>query len=105
MPSVLVSSVTESAPGTRVVRVLPEVSGLDKVFDYEVPARWAGTVAPGSLVRIDLHHRRVAGWVVDADVEAPPGVTLRAVSKISSRGPSAVVIDLARWAAHRAWNR
>jgi primosomal protein N' (replication factor Y) len=85
----------------RTVRVLPEVSGLDKVFDYEVPARWAEAVAPGTLVRVDLHNRRVAGWVVEVDVEPPVGVTLRQVSKVSSVGPSAEVIDLARWAAHR----
>ena len=84
-----------------MVRVVPDVSGIDKTFDYTVPARWAGTVSVGSLVRIELNGRRVAGWVVAVDVEAPPGVTLRPLAKVSSVGPSAEVIDLARWAAHR----
>ncbi len=84
-----------------MVRVVPDVSGIDKMFDYTVPARWAGTVAVGSLVRIELNGRRVAGWVVAVDVDAPPGVALRPLAKVSSVGPSAEVIDLARWAAHR----
>ncbi len=88
-----------SAP--RVVRVLPEVSGLNKTFDYLVPAPWAGTVAPGDLVRVDLHGRRIAGWVIDVDVEPPEGVELRTISKWSSVGPDRDLIDLARWAAHR----
>lgn len=71
------------------------------MFDYTVPARWAGTVDVGSLVRIELNGRRVAGWVVAVDVEAPPGVQLRPLAKVSSVGPSAEVVELARWAAHR----
>jgi len=91
----------EPPPSERVVRVVPDVSGIDKMFDYTVPARWAGTVDVGSLVRIELNGRRVAGWVVAVDVEAPPGVALRPLAKVSSVGPSAEVIDIARWAAHR----
>ncbi len=85
----------------RVVRVLPEISGLDKTFDYTVPARWADTVAPGDLVRVDLLGRRVAGWITEVDVEPPAGVTLLAITRWSSVGPPAEIIDLARWAAHR----
>ncbi len=88
-------------PGERVIRVLPDVSGLDKEFDYLVPARLADQVTLGSLVRIELHGRRVAGWVVAIDIEPAPGVSLRAVSKVSSVGPPADVIDLGRWAADR----
>lgn len=71
------------------------------MFDYTVPARWAGTVDVGSLVRIELNGRRVAGWVVAVDVDAPPGVVLRSLTKVSSVGPSAEVVELARWAARR----
>lgn len=96
------TSLIPAAPLTeRVVRVVPDVSGIDKMFDYTVPARWAGTVDVGSLVRIELNGRRVAGWVVAVDVDAPIGVTLRPLSKVSSVGPSEEVIDVARWAAHR----
>lgn len=85
----------------RVVRVLPDVSGLDKEFDYLVPSRWAEDVALGSMVRVELHGRRIAGWVVAIDVEPPPGVALREVVKISSLGPSGEILGLTAWAAHR----
>jgi primosomal protein N' (replication factor Y) len=81
----------------RVVRVVPDVSGIDKAFDYTAD----GPVGIGSLVRIDLNGRRVGGWVTDIDVEPPTGVRLRPIAKVSSIGPSAEVVDLARWAAHR----
>jgi primosomal protein N' (replication factor Y) len=84
-----------------VVRVLPEVSGLAKEFDYRVPARLADGVDIGTLVRVELHGRRVAAWVTALDVEPPAGVPLRSVTRISSVGPSAEVVDLSRWVAHR----
>jgi primosomal protein N' (replication factor Y) len=90
----------------RVVRVLPDVAGIDKTFDYLVPEAWdadgrADLVAPGCLVRIDLHGRRVGGWIVDVDVEPPAGVTLRPLAKVSGLGPPPDVIELARWVAWR----
>ncbi len=85
----------------RVCRVLPDVSGLAKFFDYTVPAKWAGTVAIGSLVRVNLHGRQVGGWVTALDVTPPEGVKLKEITKLSSRGPSQEVIDVAQWAAHR----
>ena len=94
-----------------MVRVLPDVSGLDKAFDYLVPPTWAapdsavgripGSWGVGSLVRIDLHGRRVGGWVIDVDVDPAPDRTLREIRALSSVGPSAEVVALARWAAHR----
>ncbi len=85
----------------RVARVRPDVSGLDKVFDYLVPDGWAGSIEIGSLVRFDLHGRRVAGWVVDLDVDPVPGLAMRELRSLSSRGPSAEVVGLAHWAARR----
>ena len=91
---------------TRVVRVLPDVAAIGREFDYGVPEDWladgrASLVRVGSLVRIDLNGRRVGGWIVDDDVEAPAGVTVRALAKISGLGPDASVVDLARWTAFR----
>ncbi len=88
-------------PGERLVRVLPDVSGLAKEFDYIVPARWSDQVQVGSMVRVDLHGRRVAGWVTDVDLEPRPGMSLRSVAKVSSVGPPGEVLELARWAANR----
>lgn len=86
--------------GPAVVRVLPDVSGLEKEFDY-LPV--GGGVAPpvGSLVRVELQRRTVAGWVTAVGVEPPPGVALQPLVKVTSAGPSPELVELARWAAHR----
>jgi primosomal protein N' (replication factor Y) len=90
------------------VRVLPDVAGIDKTFDYLVPEAWdaAGDergplVRVGSMVRIDLHGRRVGAWVVGDGVEPPDGVTLRPLAKVSGLGPPAELVSLARWVADR----
>ena len=46
-----------------IARVLPDVSGLDKAFDYLVPEHLDATVEVGTRVRVDLHGRRVGGWI------------------------------------------
>jgi primosomal protein N' (replication factor Y) (superfamily II helicase) len=82
-----------------VVRVLPDVSGLDREFDYR--AGPDHPVAVGSLVRVELQHRMVAGWVTALGSEAPAGIELHPIARVSSVGPSADLVDLARWAAIR----
>jgi len=86
-----------------VARVVPDVTGLDKQFDYLVPPAMRDRVAIGSLVRVPLHGRRVGGWVValgegDPDV---PREKLVELAKWSSVGPDAALVELARWAAPR----
>jgi len=44
-----------------IARVLPNVTGLDKQFDYTVPDALASQVSVGDMVRVDLHGRRAAG--------------------------------------------
>ncbi|MBI4882851.1 MAG: hypothetical protein HY826_02205 [Actinobacteria bacterium] len=86
-----------------VARVVPNVTGLDKHFDYLIPESLRAQVAIGSLVRVPLHGRRVAGWVV-AIGDADPGFgieRLMPLAKWSSIGPSAELIELAHWAATR----
>lgn len=89
--------------GERVVRVLPDEAAIDKVFDYTVPPTLAAAhlVAPGTEVRIELHGRRVGGWVLAVDVEPHPGVALRPIAKVRGVGPTAEVIGLATWMAWR----
>jgi primosomal protein N' (replication factor Y) len=53
------------------------------------------------MVRIPLAGRRVGGWVLEVDVEPPPGVEIAPIAKVSGLGPSVDMIDLARWAAWR----
>src|SRR5436190_2468006 len=85
---------------TRLVRVIPDVTGLDNEFDYLVPE---GVDAPvGTRVRVPLHGRRVAGWVVAADPpDALDAGRLRELAAVSSRGPAADLVELARWASVR----
>lgn len=96
-----------SLPGDRpdllVARVVPDVTGLDKEFDYEVPDALRDRVRAGSQVRVPLHGRRVGGWVVA--VGPPDGSVapdrLVPITKWSGIGPPAPVIELGRWAARR----
>ena len=104
------------------MRVVCDVASIHREFDYVVPDRLlsrsgiaasptpaardgAGFAGPelliGAMVRVPLHGRQVAAWIVDVDVETPEGVELRAVTKVSGLGPPAEVIELCRWAAWR----
>jgi primosomal protein N' (replication factor Y) (superfamily II helicase) len=87
-------------PPTRVVRVLPDVAAIDREFDYSVPDT-IDHVEVGDIVRIQLHGRRVGGWVLATDVEPPDGVRLLPLAKRSGVGPSPELIELATWAAWR----
>ncbi len=84
-----------------IVEVLPDVSGIDRRFAYEVPAELAGEVSVGSIVRVMLHGRRVRGWVIAVASDPPPEIELRSVDEIASYGPPPAVVDLSRWAAWR----
>jgi primosomal protein N' (replication factor Y) len=86
-----------------VARVVPDVTGLDKQFDYVVPEEMCARITVGSIVRMSLHGRRVRGWVVSL---GPPDGSiavdrLMPLVKWSGLGPSAEMIDLARWASRR----
>jgi primosomal protein N' (replication factor Y) (superfamily II helicase) len=83
------------------VRVRTDVPAVSKLFDYLVPADWTHEVVVGTRVRVELHGRRVGGWVVDADVTPPAGVELRPLKTWSGWGPPAAVVELATWAAWR----
>jgi primosomal protein N' (replication factor Y) len=85
----------------RVVRVLPDRAAIDKTFDYLVPEHLGDQVRVGTIVRIELHGRRVGGWVLEDGVEPPPGVVARPLAKVTGWGPAPDVIDLARWATWR----
>lgn len=79
--------------------MLPDVTGLDKAFDYLVPDGM--DVLVGDLVRVELHGRRVGGWVVELDPSDAHERDLKPVAKWSSRGPATDLVDLSRWAAIR----
>ena len=89
-----------------VARVVPDVTGVDKVFDYLIPSELLGAIAIGDRVRVPLHGRNVPGWVTEigssdggfTDVDA---AKLRSVIKRLGFGPSTEVVQLAQWASHR----
>jgi len=86
-----------------VARVVPDLTGLDRQFDYLVPEDMLAQVQIGSLVRISLNRRRVGGWVVGLGAPDPalPLDRLLPIAKVTGIGPGQEIIDLAGWAAVR----
>ena len=91
------------APGVNVATVLPDVTGLDKTFDYLVPDHLGERVIVGSMVRVPLAGRRIGGWVLGLATASEEVALDRLVpiAKWSGHGPASDVIDLAGWAARR----
>lgn len=86
--------------------MLPDVAAIGREFDYAVPDAWhrdgrVDLVTVGAMVRIDLHGRRVGGWITEIDPVDRTDAELRPLAKVSGYGPPADVIDVSRWAAHR----
>ena len=86
---------------TAAVRVVPDVSGIDKTFDYAVPDRF-GVVDVGSIVRVELNGRRVDAWVIaHPDTAGSESYQLKDILDVLSVGPAADVVELARWCSRR----
>jgi len=68
------------------VAVDSPVWALDRPFDYEIPARFIGRVAVGSVVRVPLHGRRVRAFVTEL-VDAPEVATTKPLSALVSEQP------------------
>ncbi len=83
------------------MRVVPDVPAIHRRFDYSVPAALDAAVTVGARVRIELHGRRVGGWVVEDGVTPPPGLVTKDLAASSGLGPPATVVALAEWAAWR----
>ena len=89
-----------------VARVVPDVTGVDKVFDYLIPSELQEVIGVGDRVRVPLHGRNVPGWVT-AIGSTSEGFTevdetkLRSVIKRLGFGPSGEIVQLALWASHR----
>lgn len=84
----------------RVVRVLPDVAGLDRPFDYLA----GDDVAVGDLVQVPLNGRRVVGWVLETGdaaggFAAVDAARLARVERRLSCGPSPEVVGLSEWVA------
>lgn len=87
---------------------MPDVSGIDKIFDYLVPDELHERLTVGARVRVVLNGRRVGGWVTDI---APHGerdqhVALDRLSPIvslSGLGVEADVVVLTQWVSKKWW--
>ena len=84
-----------------IARVLPDVPAIERAFDYLVPEPLRDQVRVGTIVRVELHGRRVRGWVIEIPDEPEPGVDPKPILRVSSQGPPAEVVELAGWAAWR----
>src|SRR5258705_12487901 len=85
----------------RVCRVAPDVTAVERVFDYLVPDALAPLVRVGAIVRVPLHGRRVRGWVVEDDVTSGTGERLLELLAVASDGPAPDVVALTEWIARR----
>jgi len=89
---------------SKVARVVVDVTGVDKPFDYLIPDNLADAVAVGARVRVSLHRREVPGWVSavldthESDVDVS---RLLPIVKVTSIGPTPEVVSLIEWAAVR----
>ncbi len=102
-PGSTTSSPPSGSVAHRVIaRVLPDLPAVEKTFDYLVPDALRDQVRVGTIVRIELHGRRVRGWVVElADDGRRRASSSKPLAKVTGAGPPPEVVDLARWAAWR----
>jgi primosomal protein N' (replication factor Y) len=87
---------------SRVCRVLPDITAVDRAFDYSVPDALAASVRVGAIVRVPLHGRRVRGWVIADGVDAETSTAkLLDVVAVVAAGPQPDVVALSEWVAWR----
>lgn len=86
--------------------MVPDISGIDKIFDYIVPDSFVSRVHVGARVRVNLNGRRVGGWIValtssdDAvDTLTVPLDRLAPLVSVSGHGVEPELVDLTRWMA------
>ena len=87
------------------VRVIPDIDAITQEFDYLVPADWnisgeSKFLEVGTIVRMRFRNRLVRGWVTEINPVHKPNLDLIPLKKISGIGPSAEVLNLAKWAAN-----
>ncbi len=95
---------TGVANASSVATVVPDVTGLDKQFDYSIPPDLAAHVRVGTIVRVELHGRRIGGWVSAVSSESTDGrsiASLKPIAKVTGHGPAAGLFELAEWASVR----
>ncbi len=89
-----------------VVKVLPDIRGIDHEFDYTVPEVLESTIEIGLEVLVPFRNRKVRGWVTaihHGHGDLAENLELKSIIRARSKGPPPEVIELARWVAWR-WN-
>lgn len=82
---------------------MPDVSGIDKVFDYLVPDSLRARVWIGARVRVNLNNRRVGGWIVGLETtreDSPSQIAvdrLLPIVSVSGQGVEPDIVPLTRW--------
>ncbi len=87
-----------------VATVVPDVTGLDKQFDYLIPPDLSARVSVGTIVRVELHGRRIGGWVSATSNEPSSDrsvESLKPIAKVTGHGPAPELFELAEWASIR----
>lgn len=84
-----------------VAGIVPDVTGLDRVFDYAVSEEMSSSVGLGGRVRVSLNGRHVGGWIVSLAPATEGGPKLKFVERSSGLGPDEEVLELCRWASWR----
>lgn len=90
--------------GATVATVVPDVTGLDKQFDYLIPSDLSSRVRVGTIVRVELHGRRIGGWVSaisDQPSDDRSIESLKPIAKVTGHGPAPELFELAEWASIR----
>ncbi|HEY2429481.1 MAG TPA: hypothetical protein VGI06_11160, partial [Acidimicrobiales bacterium] len=85
----------------RVAVDVPALADQGRQLDYLLPPAMGTDLLPGTIVRVPLHGRRVAAWVLATDVVPPAGVALQPIAKVTGWGPSPDVVELTSWGAWR----
>lgn len=94
-----------------VARVVVDVTGVDRWFDYLIPDHFAAKAVVGARVRVPLHNRNVPGWIMavlsvdDVAAEGFDARRLLPLDKVVSVGPDASIVALIEWAARRYVSR
>lgn len=92
---------TQASPdgASLAVRVVPDVTGVDRTFLYLVDA--ALEIRVGMIVRVSLAGRKVRAWVIALGVEVPDGIECKPIEGIVSLALDEKGVELAHFAAFR----
>lgn len=86
---------------------MPDVSGLDRVFDYAIPSALVGAALPGCRVSVPLHGRTVKGWIVavgsreELALDHVVPENLVEIASVSGRSVEAALLPLTAEVARR----